>query len=235
MTIPPNGRQSRTRLSALMLSLPIAIALALAPLPALAHKVIASVFPSGTAIEGEIGFSSGDMAVAQRVEVFDAQGNRLGETVTDNDGFFLFTPVSPVTHVFRAELGSGHVAEARLDASEVARIVGKGQSSIADSDPNPGAGATIAYGGTASEPAATPAAGATIAYAPTVTVAALSDEERTAIAEIVRNETRPLRQEIAAYKEKNDLQTILGGIGYIVGLFGLGFYVAARRKLKDST
>lgn len=50
------------------------------------------------------------------------------------------------------------------------------------------------------------------------------------VGEQVRREMKPLRQEIFEYKEKNDLQTILGGIGYIVGLFGIGFYVAARRK-----
>ena len=42
---------------------------------------------------------------------------------------------------------------------------------------------------------------------------------------------RPLRQEITAYRNHNDLQTILGGIGYIAGLFGLGCYLAARRRL----
>ncbi|MFP4405371.1 MAG: cobalt ABC transporter permease, partial [Rhodosalinus sp.] len=61
--------------------------------------------------------------------------------------------------------------------------------------------------------------------------ASLTEEERAAIAEIVRSELRPLRQEIAAYRTRNDLQTILGGIGYIMGIFGLGFYLAARRRL----
>ncbi|WP_135079649.1 cobalt ABC transporter permease [Terasakiella sp. SH-1] len=50
------------------------------------------------------------------------------------------------------------------------------------------------------------------------------------IAKAVRDEIQPLRKEIAAYKEKNDLQTILGGIGYILGLTGIGFYMAARRQ-----
>jgi nickel transport protein len=63
------------------------------------------------------------------------------------------------------------------------------------------------------------------------TTAALSASERQVIAQVVRDEIRPLRREIAAYKDHNNLQTILGGIGYIVGLFGLGFYLAARRKL----
>ena len=86
--------------------------------------------------------------------------------------------------------------------------------------------ADLNLGVAAPEPVA-PAA--TTAAAPGV---ALSDADRAEIARIVRDEMRPLRREIAAYREKNDLQTILGGMGYILGLFGLGFYIAARRQLK---
>ena len=183
----------------------LATLLCLAPLPALAHKVIASVFPSGEAIEGEIGFSSGDMAAHQEVIVIGPDGAELGRTVTDEDGFFVFTPVQPVAHVFRADLGAGHVAEAVMPAGEVAAILGVGVP----------------------EEAVSVSAAAATQGAP---LAALSGEERQAIAETVRNELRPLRREIAAYREHNDLQTILGGIGYIAGLFGLGFYLAARRR-----
>ena len=106
------------------------------------------------------------------------------------------------------------------------------------------AAATIPWAGGAGSPAAQPAGEVPpgIAPGPTpeetsgmasqITVNSLTVAERDAIAEAVRNEVRPLRREIAAYKEKNDLQTILGGIGYIAGLFGVGFYVAARRRLK---
>jgi len=187
----------------------LALTLAALPLTAMAHNVISSVFPAGSDIEGEIGFSNGDMATGQLVEVFDADGNKLGETMTDEDGFFLFTPTEAVTHVFRADLGAGHVAEMRMPAEEVAAIMGIAapeNEAMADAAP------------------AVPVEGG-------ITVASLTDEERAAIAEVVRTEMRPLRQEITAYKNHNDFQTILGGIGYIVGLFGLGFYLAARRKL----
>ena len=63
---------------------------------------------------------------------------------------------------------------------------------------------------------------------------AASADMRAMIAEAVRDEVKPLRREIAAYKEKNDLQAVLGGIGYIVGLFGIGFYLAARGKLRQA-
>ncbi|MDU8927542.1 cobalt ABC transporter permease [Alisedimentitalea sp. MJ-SS2] len=66
-----------------------------------------------------------------------------------------------------------------------------------------------------------------------VAVAPVAAIDPAEFAAVVRDEMRPIRREIAALKETRDLQAILGGIGYIVGLFGLGFYLAARRKLKD--
>lgn len=193
-----------------MKQLILIVSLICAPLPALAHKVIAGVFPAGDAIEGELGFSNGDMAVGQEVIVFGPDGTELGRTVTDTDGFFLYTPTSPVAHTFTADMGAGHVAKVVMPAEEVADIMGVAaeivDTPVAASD-GPVEGANM------------------------VTVASLSDEERQVIAKAVRDEIRPLRREIAAYREKNDMQSILGGIGYIVGLFGFGFYLAARRKM----
>lgn len=183
----------------------------LTPVPALAHNVIAAVFPSGDAIEGEIGFSNGDMAPDLAVEVFDETGTKLGETTTDADGFFLFTPSQPVTHIFRANLGAGHVAEAVMPAADVAAILG--DTAAADS-----ADASVLSG--------TPAA--------PVPQTGLSDDTRSQIARMLRDELRPIRQELTAFKNKSDFQSVLGGIGYIFGLFGLGFYIAARRKLGDT-
>ncbi|MBO9474796.1 cobalt ABC transporter permease [Shimia sp. R10_1] len=180
----------------------------LAPLPAAAHKVIAGVFASGDAIEGELGFSNGDMAVAQEVVVTGPDGAELGRTVTDEDGFFLFTPTSAVAHTFYADMGAGHIAEVTMPAAEVAEIMGVAAEVVETAVPVPAEATNGA-----------------------VMLASLSAEERAVIAEAVRAEVRPLRREIAAYREHNDLQTILGGIGYIVGLFGIGFYVAARKKL----
>ena len=187
-------------------SLVLILALA-APVPASAHNIISSVFPSGSDIEGEIGFSSGDMATDLLVEVFDEAGNKLGETVTDADGFFVFTPTQPVTHIFRGDLGAGHVAEVLMPAAEVAGLMGQ-------------------------EAAASTAAASVSAPTATAGLSGLSDQARAELATMIRTELRPLRQELSAYKNKNNLQTVLGGLGYIAGLFGLGFYIAARRKME---
>ncbi len=184
------------------------VAILLSPLPALAHKVIAGVFPSGRAIEGELGFSNGEMAVEQEVIVTGPDGTELGRISTDADGFFLFTPTKPVAHTFFADLGAGHVAEVTMPAEEVAEILGIAPDSQATATPTP-----------------------TLNDTPPPT--ALTETQKQAIAKAVRDEIRPLRREIAAYKEKNDLQSILGGIGYIFGLFGLCFYIAARRKMSN--
>ena len=187
--------------------------------PVAAHKVIASVFASGSVIEGEVGFSNGDMARDTLVEVFDGQGNKLGETKTDEDGFFTFTPTSRVVHVFKANLGAGHVAEVRMALEDLPRVTEAGRGAAPgvsdDASKSPGAG---------SVPVAESANGA-------ARDAALLQENRELLREMIHKEVTPLRREIAAYKEKNDLQTILGGMGYIAGLFGLFFYVAARRKM----
>lgn len=180
----------------------------LMPVTALAHNVISSVFPSGSAIEGEVGFSNGEMATELLIEVFDDAGNKLGETQTDADGFFLFTPQQPITHVFRGDLGAGHVAEVTLDGAEVALILGVAPAQT--TAPAQDAASVVAVG-PASE--------------------GLSDQARAELASMLRSELRPLRQELTAYKNKSDFQSILGGIGYIFGLFGLGFYLAARRQL----
>ncbi|MBU2962027.1 cobalt ABC transporter permease [Citreicella sp. C3M06] len=184
-----------------MKALIVALALIIGPAPALAHKVIAGVFAAGSAIEGEIGFSNGDMAVEAQVLVLGPDGTELGQAITDADGFFTFVPTQPIAHLFRADLGAGHLAEVTMPADEVAAILGLAPIKSAEV--------------TETAPPSS----------------ALSNAERQAIAEAVRNEIRPLRREIAAYKEHTGLQTILGGIGYIAGLFGLGFYLAARRKL----
>ena len=61
-----------------MIRLALVLTLLALPVPALAHKVIAAVFPSGSAIEGEVGFSNGDMATDQPVQVFGPDGALLG-------------------------------------------------------------------------------------------------------------------------------------------------------------
>lgn len=173
----------------------------------LAHKIIFDVFTSAGVIEGELGFSSGEMAVDQTIQVLDAVGNTVGQATTDNDGFFVYTPTQATGLVFKADLGAGHVAKVNLSAQEVAEAMG----------------VIVANGKSQSAKKEVQVVGVEVAA---VNNPLLGNELAKLSADI-----KQLRKEIKAYKEKNDLQTILGGIGYIFGLFGLAFYLAARRKL----
>ena len=172
-----------------------------------AHKVVASIYPGNGVVEGEIGFSNGDMAADALVEVFDASGAKLGEARTDSDGFFSFRPSVKTDLVFKANLGAGHIAEVQLAAAEV--IIGKNSAAV--------------------EPVSVAAAPSTATSAPPPE--SLTSDQRAVVVEEIRRAIRPLQKEIAAYKEKHDIQSILGGLGYIAGLFGIGYYVAARRQI----
>lgn len=192
---------------------------------AFAHKIIASAYASGDVIEGEIGFSNGEMAANTKVVVKDDSGTMLGETTTDGDGLFIFTPTQKVIHVFEADLGAGHLARVTLSLEELPDITSdksEGTSAATSVSANDKSASSAKSG------AATPPANAVqgAAAIPGELIAA----QRDMMAEMIRKELRPLRREIAAYKEKNNLQTILGGIGYIFGLFGLWFFLAARRR-----
>ncbi|PLW78627.1 cobalt ABC transporter permease [Cohaesibacter celericrescens] len=200
-------------------------------LPAYAHKVIVSAYAEGALIEGEIGFSGGDASANTIVDVLDDAGNKIGETKTNEDGIFQFTPTQHIPHTFRANLGQGHIAIYRLDIDEL-------PEGLATKD----AKGPVEEG--IKEPVRAPATRANenpvsldqealqeiIRNSVKAELAAFQPE----IASAIRKETKPVWKEIAAYKEKNDFQTILGGIGYILGLFGVGFYFAARRERKKA-
>ncbi|WP_417783605.1 cobalt ABC transporter permease [Terasakiella pusilla] len=179
---------------------------------ALAHKVVGSGWTDGADIEGEVGFSNGDMAKKGTVvEVFDADDNKIGETTVTEDGLFRFTPTQAVAHTFVANLGAGHVARFTMGVDELPKMTAT-QTPTPASTPQPG----------------TDTAGQVTAIAPAFDPTDL----QKMIAKAVRQEVQPLRKEIASYKEKNNMQAILGGIGYIFGLTGVVFYIMARRKEK---
>lgn len=172
--------------------------------PAQAHKVVASTWMDGNVIEGEVGLSNGDMALAgTKIDVLNEQGDKIDETQVMEDGLFRYTPKSAGGHTFKINLGAGHVAVVKVSESEWSQ----NKTNVAPA-PDTNAAQT----------------------SPAIDTA---DLEKL-IAAAVRQEVQPLRKELAQYKEKNDAQTILGGLGYILGLTGLFFYLQARRQSKKS-
>lgn len=197
---------ARARVTALPVVL-IAILLCAAP-PAAAHKVVISAWPLGSEIEGEVGFSNGQMAApGTRIKVFGPDRALLGEAKVGDDGLFRFTPSAAVPHTLRADLGAGHIAETTLPVDELPA------RAIAD------APAVRERNGPAREHAQDAFAATTIER----------DALRALVASAVQQEIRPLRRELIRLRETQRLHEIIGGIGYIAGLFGVLFFVYARR------
>ena len=181
---------------------------------ALAHNVVGGVYASGVDIEGEAGFSNGAMADAGTVvKVSDISGTPLGEAVTDDQGFFVFTAKKRITHVFEVNMGAGHTLKMQLPAEELPNSL---DIAIAVS-PNPAsfsnqtANAALSGGQVLANNQITP----------------------LILEKAIAKQIKPLRREIRELKEKSGLRDIIGGMGYIFGLLGLVAFLR-ERKLKAS-
>ena len=175
----------------------------LVALPAQAHRVILSVWTEGEQIVGEVMFSTGTPAPqGTLIEISAPDQSPLGHTRVGPEGLFRFTPEQPLEHHFFVDLGAGHVARAHL---RVAALPPR-----------------LAYASSATA-------------ADTATAHVLPEnaaELQILLAETLRQELQPVQQRLIEYQQQTRLHTTLGGIGYIVGFFGLMFYLRARQQLK---
>jgi len=172
-----------------------------------AHNVVGGVYSLGATIEGEAGFSNGAMAKAGTVvKIFDESGIPLGEVLTDDEGFFVFTAKKRITHVFEINMGAGHTLKMQLPAEELPDNLQGAPHTVTSSQ------RTV--------PAVSQLAQSSI------------DTEQLNIA--LAKQLKPLRQEIRALKEKAGLRDIIGGIGYIFGLLGLIALLRERRLKAQS-
>lgn len=192
------------------LSKVMVLLLALLAAPAFAHNIVGGVYAIGDLIEGEVGFSDGEMGQAGvPVMITDAQGNKLGETVVEEEGLFSFQAQQRIDHHFKIDLGAGHVLNTMLSADELPDSLPGGDQQPANATSTPAGNGNVALSG--------------------ADAAALQQMiERSVSKQIV-----PLRKELQAYKEKAGLQDILGGIGYIFGLCGVGMWLRQRKQQKQ--
>jgi nickel transport protein len=189
-----------------------ALCLSLLSLGVAAHNVVGGVYAIGDQIEGEVGFSNGDMAAPGTVvNVTDRQGNELARLETDDEGGFTYTATQRIDHLFYANLSSGHILELTLPADEL-----------------PDSLAAVGSVEVTVDKVAVPSVS-------TTSIATDRQGLEQMIERAVAKQVVPLRKEIAAYKEKSSLQDIMGGVGYIFGLCGLGIWWRQRQLDKQQT
>ena len=175
--------------------------------PVIAHRVTIFAWAEGDTVFTQSKFSGGKRVQNGKVEVFDSEGTLLLEGRTDANGEFSFNPpkITDLTIVLTA--GMGHQNRWMLSATEL----GQDEPKPAAADP-----AVLQ-----TQPETAP-----LVAAPRLTAQAVE----TIVARQLDQKLKPLTRMIVAAQESGPkISDIFGGIGYIIGLVGLGSYVHYRK------
>ena len=165
------------------------------PAPALAHKVNVFAYAEDGVVHTESYFNDGTPCQGSRITVYGEGGQVVAEGTTDAEGMFSFPIDRPQDLRIVLEATMGHKNETRLSAAEI----GGGEPPAA------------------AEASETPAAQA---QAPQVDPKALEEAVDRALA----RRLKPIRETLMRLEraqEKPSVATVLGGIGFILGLAGM--------------
>jgi len=176
---------------------------------AFAHKVTIFAWVEGDTVHTESKFSGGRVAKQAPIEVYDRTGALLLEGRTDDEGRFVF--IAPKQEELRIVLvaGAGHRNEWVVKAEEFAGH----EQPVADDD-------TVL-------PKQTEPVGAT----PLPERIDITREDlQTMIEAALEKQLQPVLRRLHQMDEGPRLADIIGGIGYILGLVGLGAYIHFRRR-----
>lgn len=208
------------RQSSLRLGFSLIVFFGLSVITASAHNVVSGVYAEGMTVEGEIGFSNGEMAKAGiPVKVFNEGGDLLAEIALEEGGIFSYEAKAAAPHLFKSNLSSGHIAEMRIEADELSGPVlleALSQNAVANTKQD---GKVVVK----------KVADADVMLSSNISAAQLESIVRSAVAQQVK----PLQKELRAYKEKVMFRDITGGLGFIFGLFGVAAWMASKRKSGD--
>jgi nickel transport protein len=193
-------KRYNTRFSFIILLL-TAIILIGSNVPALAHKVMIFAWVEGDTVFTESKFSGGKKVMNAPVVIFDKNGNKLLEGMTDNKGEFSFKipKMTDLRIVLNAAMG--HKAEWTVPETEIreAGNIVKKKSTAETSGPIP--------------------------------VGLSKEEVRKIVEDSLDKKLRPILRMISeARNTKPSLTEIIGGIGYIFGLMGIVLYFKNRGK-----
>ncbi len=168
--------------------------------PVHAHSVNMFAYVEGKSVVVEGFFTDGKVTEKAEIRVFSPDGEVLVEGQADDEGVFVFD--IPAVTDLRISLyaGMGHRVEYTLPADELRGAMATAGESPASSD----------------------AGSAT-------TAVALNDAALEAVIRRVVTEAQlPLVRNVAELRERRTISDIIGGIGFIVGIVGVFFYLKAR-------
>jgi len=175
-----------------------------------AHKVNIFAYVEGDKVYTESYFSDGKKCVESKIEVFDNQGNKLLEGLTDEEGMFSFK--IPPEDVIDGDLkiiltaSMGHRAEYIIRADELGDVAGLIEEKI-------------------EEPVS--------AVSPEISSVDLK-EIQSLIEDTLDEKLKPIIREMREIRKSQEDRIspteIIGGVGYIIGIFGIIAYFLSRKK-----
>ncbi len=229
--------------------LSVLVLLFLCPAPALAHKLNFFIDGiEGATIHGHAYFPDDVPARHSDVIARDASGRELGRTTTDDRGEFALAVREHVDIYLTVATPDGHVCTHTIHASDLPEGLPMNAPVTANDTkvvplPTDRAAAPATATGKENDLAAMmngPMAARDAKVAPPVTdhaaaPAATTDPEKdlaTIESQLVELTTqfKLLRRQVADSDEGLRLRDFLGGVGFILGLFGVAFYMKARRR-----
>lgn len=172
--------------------------LSLAP-AAEAHGLRIFATVDGDHITGYAYWVGGERLSDATLRVLSADGELLGEAQTNAEGEFHYHPEVRQDHVLEIALPDGHRDTFTVAAAELPNTLPPGPDADNNAQPDEEADA------------------------PEREAAAAMDEEalRTVLQDTVSRPIQQLREDVDALSERRRVQDILGGMGYIVGVFGI--------------
>ena len=177
---------------------------------AFAHKVNIFAYVEGEKIYTESYFNDGKKCVDSKIEVFDNRENKLLEGLTDEEGMFSFEipPEDAIDGDLRIVLvaSMGHRAEYIIRTDELGKVAELIEEKI-------------------EEPVS--------AVSPEVSSFDLKEIQlliENALDEKLELIMREMREIKKSQEDKISLTDIVGGIGYIIGIFGIIAYFLSRKK-----
>ncbi len=183
--------------------------------PAFAHKLNMFAYVEGNEIFVEGYFTDGKKAKNSEIIVFDAANSELLRGTSDADGQFSFAIPQQNDMRITVNAGMGHQTEYSLLKDEL-------QDEETSSEL-----ATTATTATVTDEKSTQTTDGSLT--PVTAVNLDNSALRTEVERAVGKAIKPLMRELSAMRAEKSLADIIGGIGFIFGLFGIAMYFKARK------
>ncbi len=176
-----------------------------------AHRVTIFAWVDGDTIHTQSKFSGGKRVYNGEINVFDLDGNLLLKGNTDENGEFSFKVPKNTSLKIELIAGMGHQNEWIVPVEEIGTI--KQDSSVASDQPED-SNSVLETKTKAS-----------------ITVGLTGEELEQVVEQAVEKKLKPVMQMLSDLSDPGPgISDILGGIGYIIGLVGIGAYFKNRKK-----